>query len=450
MLSDYAKPGIVRGLLAAALGIYGVLSLHSESKTATFYGFSLSCLIVSILIITWNKKRGIFAPTHIFLFVFWLFHCGLLVSIEQIDDMELLRAVDWIFVTDIQPAALAVGYGILAYFLGVISMRMTKFKYKAAASKNQAFSPRVFGVTGIAVGAISTIMIIGTLFANGASLGGGYLSYLETSQDTSFFGYLQLFAVIGVGLAIASRGNSAIVGWVIFGFLALFYVAMGARGSAMFPALALFAIEARYRKFRLWAFLIAAIGILSLISLSRQSRHYGVTELLSGTYAVTPWQGLAEMGASLYPVVVVQEWMAGGLVPAAGGTIVAIPLGIVDSMFSTNLASKHGGTLFNVEIAEKVGQIGGSPIAEGFRNGNLLGVVLTMVSIGLLLCAIEMTPLTVSANAYTIVILAPLLSGVRNALGPLLIHIIIGLTVVFILSMVGRSHKAISYKKRNS
>ena len=86
--------------------------------------------------------------------------------------------------------------------------------------------------------------------------------------------------------------------------------------------------------------------------------------------------------------------------------------------------------MFNVEIANRVGQIGGSPVAEAFHNFGTVGVVLFMAVLGALLVRLERR-----SDAVVGVVLLPLLIQVRNSFAPVPVQIGIGLLLVALTRM---------------
>ncbi|NKE61963.1 O-antigen polysaccharide polymerase Wzy [Lentzea sp. PSKA42] len=227
----------------------------------------------------------------------------------------------------------------------------------------------------------------------------------------------------GAVLAVSAGGHARIAGWVGFGLYAVIALLLGTRGEALFPLVAMAVVEARRHRIRpLWTF-VGAVAVLLLAGVVRQTRIGGLTSLSPSLWLSAPLDAIAEMGFSLRPVVVVLGWDEPLRV---GATFVAVPVRFLESFLGW-----HGGPpayddrLFNVEIANRVGQIGGSPVAEAFHNFGTLGVVLFMAALGALLARLEWR-----SDAVLGVVLLPLLIQVRNSFAPVPVQIGFGLLLV--------------------
>jgi hypothetical protein len=241
-----------------------------------------------------------------------------------------------------------------------------------------------------------------------------------------------LLISIGAVLGVVGGGRVRVATWAIFGAYAVVAFLIGSRGAVLFPLLTLLVVEVRQgRRIRpLWT-AAGALGVLVLVGLVRQTRLTGFSQPV-GALLASPFDALAEMGYSLRPTAVVIDWHSAAEPFRDGVTLIAVPLRFIEK-----LTGWHGGPpafddrLFNVEIAQRVGAIGGSPIAEGYHNFGAAGVVLVLAAIGLTVGFAERAPRTPLGNALVGIVLLPLLVQVRNSFGPVPVQLALGLLLLW-------------------
>jgi len=112
--------------------------------------------------------------------------------------------------------------------------------------------------------------------------------------------------------------------------------------------------------------------------------------------------------------------------------------------FFEKLTGWHGGPpvrddrLFNVEILDRVGPIGGSPVAEGYHDAGLFGVLLLLGAIGCAIGWLERRPATPLGHAAVGVLLLPLLGQIRNSFAPVPAQIAVGLLLLLVVHEVAQ------------
>jgi hypothetical protein len=192
-----------------------------------------------------------------------------------------------------------------------------------------------------------------------------------------------------------------------------------------------------------WLAVGVSYACLMLIDLIRVSRAEGIGGLLKVDLSrIVPLRAIAEMGYSLKPAVVVDEWMSSGTQPLHGITLIAPLVRFVERFLGVRGPSDGiDDRLFNVEILYRAGPIGGSPVAEGLRNGGLWFVIGLMLVIGIGLALMDRLPATPLAGAATMVVFLPLLIAVRNSLAPVLIQMALGVILLLVASYLSRSKK---------
>jgi hypothetical protein len=251
--------------------------------------------------------------------------------------------------------------------------------------------------------------------------------------------YGTLLLGIGTLLGVVGGGRYRLVAWSAFAFYALIALPLGTRGAVMFPLAGLVVVEARRgRRLRLPAAFLVGFVTLAVMSVIRVTRTSGVGSILDGGWTASPLDTIAEMGHSLRPAVVVLGWHANGEPYRGGVTFIAVILRFIEQLTGWSAVSSVDDRLFNQEVLSRVGPIGGSPVAEGYHNLGIAGVVIVMAAIGLAVALLDRRPFTAFGHATVGVILLPLLTEVRNSAAPLLIHIAIGLSILALARALAR------------
>ncbi|MEU0885626.1 O-antigen polysaccharide polymerase Wzy [Lentzea sp. NPDC005914] len=397
--------------VVAAVG-WRVQSGDVVPAAATFWASWSLCLAVLVR----GHPQGVYRPAAAYLVLFGLFHGGLLLSVA-VRGGSVSEDVRWLEDAHTpQAVSLAVlgmaGYTVAAGLAG-------RGAQPTAASRGGA----VEGPLGVAVQLAGIgIFAFALVRAGGIDLlSGGYNAFVEANGTDTTLAFGTLCSGTGAVLAVSAGGRARVAGWAGFMLYAVIALPLGTRGEVLFPLVAMAVIEARRHRIRpLWTS-VGAVAVLLLADVVRQTRIGG---LLSPSWWLTaPLDAIAEMGFSLRPVVVVLGWDEP---MRAGATFVAVPMRFLESFLGW-----HGGPpayddrLFNVEIANRAGQIGGSPVAEAFHNFGTLGVLLFMTVLGALLARLERR-----SDAVLGVVLLPLLVQVRNSFAPVPVQIGIGLLLV--------------------
>ncbi|WP_424936880.1 MULTISPECIES: O-antigen polysaccharide polymerase Wzy [Bacteria] len=440
--------GFLRGtaaLLIAAISVL-VAVLAGESWSAGSLALLFAFSFAGLLLAAWTTRAGAGGSAFLYFFVFALFHGGLVFAYAVHGDEALIGGGDnsWITAAQLGPAVVLTTIGVAAATVGVLLGR-----WRSSAGRPSPLE----GVDGarlapvaITLTSIGAVSVAYAIVTNGG-LGGeaGYIEFLELVNGEGAFSYGTLLLGLGLCLMVAARGRARVAGWVAMGVLGAVALPLGLRGPVLFPLLTMVMVEAKRKPLRLWLFGVVAVGVLAMISVIRQTRARGLTGLLEGGWTrIDPLDGAAEMGYSLYPVVQVERWMSSGVEPMNGVTFVAPVVRFVERLFG--LPSPPGDQdlrLFNVEIFTRVGPIGGSPIAEGYRNLGLLGVILVMLILGWVMSRVDRLPATAAGAAIAAAVVLPLLTAVRNSFAPILPQLMIG-ALVLIVAFAPRRHRGLS------
>ncbi|HYQ63660.1 O-antigen polysaccharide polymerase Wzy [Actinophytocola sp.] len=390
--------------------------------------------------------RGLWRPSTAYLVLFGLFHGGLLL-IAAVRDVDLFadRDIAWLYHSRVAEATRLVILGMTAFAL-CAELAAGRARRPAATTPSTVAAgpladPRGSGIIGLVVEftgiGIFTASVLG---AGGFGLlNGGYRDFLAANESNELLGYGSLFIGMGAVIAINSGGRARVAGWLAFGAHAVVAFQVGGRGEVLFPLLAMLVVEARRgRPLRpLWT-VLGVPFVLVLIALVRTTRLPDGIAAASTLWSA-PLDAVAEMGCSLRPTAEVLDWHASGEPFRHGITLIAVPVRLVE-----RLGGWHGGTavlddrLFNVEIMDRVGPVGGSPVAEGYHNGGLLGVVLLLGAIGLAVGWLERRPATLLGHSTVGVLLLPLLVQIRNSFAPVPAQLAVGVVLLLVVREVAK------------
>lgn len=426
------------GRVLPALGLAFVVVLGSvlgsmptdlRGDAAIFFTVWAACLAL----LAGGVPGGFYRPGAAYLTLFGFFHGGLLLSIAlRGPDAFTAYDISWIFA----------GYTPSAVELALLGMVAFTLATEAASARTWAAPPprdpgharlAIVGLGSLAVG----VTIFGVALVNAGGIGvasGGYLTFIHTNESDSALGYGTLLAGFGSVLGVIAGGRVRVVAWAAFACYSVVAFMVGSRGAVLFALLTLLVVEVRQgRRIRtLWT-VTGSVVVLVLIGLVRQTRSADFAVFGSASVG-SPLDALAEMGYSLRPAVATLDWHTAAEPFRHGMTLISVPLRFVE-----NLAGRSGGApeyddrLFNLEIAHRVGNIGGSPIAEGYHNFGLAGVVLLMAAIGLVVGLLEKLPRTPRGNATLGVILLPLLVQVRNSFAAVPVQIALGVLLLWVV-----------------
>ncbi len=362
--------------------------------------------------------------------VFGLFHGGLLLNTVLRGDLGLPDVeISWFFTGLAPVAATLASIGMLSFTLAS----------SWAGGANAVVRPArpgeswALGVLGLGVQSVGIVIILGVILGRGGSGLSGYSAYLDAARGDGLLPYGILAVGIGPVLAIAAGGKARQVAWFLFAVYAALVFPLGLRGEVLFPLVAMLMVEVRRgRRMRpLWT-AGGVVAVMTLIGVVRLSRAGGFGALFSTSAVGAPMDAVAEMGYSLRPTVVVLAWHAQGDPLRGGDTFLAAPARTLERLLGES-PPVFDTRLFNVEILSRVGPIGGSPVAEGYHNFGLAGVVGVMALLGLLIATLTRRDRTPMSDAFFGAILVILLTQIRNSFAPVPAQILL---VVALLAVV--------------
>lgn len=434
---------IAVAMLAASVLWYadiGVWTLRAVSM------WSLTATASAYLFVTRRSQRGFWSASGVFMLVAMCFHQGLLLY----SALGLTPAFEgatgfWFTSLSTTRPALSVTIALLSFGLAAGGLAQGSTTTPARVSRpNQA---RIFGCIGF----VTLAGCVGVWFVYSAiALGPIFFltSYGKYRESTGTQPLPYIFYGIGLGLVLVAassapawRRRAAIV-FVLFACAAL---PIGLRGEVLFPAAAAAAVYARSgsRLPRRLAVVLLVVGLLACISVLQQVRVAGLGNVTASDISATPLRGVAELGGSLRTVDAVHDWRAAGgphsfqngatyLAPfdrAVRGRILGTPVPPAASDMR----------LFNIEMRTRETTIGGSFVAEAYRNFGLLGVIAIPALIGLLLGAFDRSRRSIVLDAALGVFLFALLQHVRNSFAPAPAQVVIGLGLITLLVALSKT-----------
>lgn len=418
-----------------------ILSL--DLKTACAMLSVISILVASITIAL--TPGNIWAPSSVYLVMLTLFHFGLVLIYAFGSISETMRNIveRWFFGVHVPEALLVTAIGVVACSLGISAVGLLRRPRDMTGTEDTALKhdtnfDHYLSLIGscMVVSAVIAWFAFVVLSGGFSLLFGSYGTYLTATAGAPM-GYIWI--LLGSGLAFLAAtstdqpSRAHVVAYAAFGAFALFGLPMGLRGEVLFASLGALVIRARRGRRSSWAAtLVGVLIVLVMISAIREMRQVGVSE--AGTIAVdaSVWDGVAELGSTLRPVVETIKWDTGGTEGQNGATYWAP----VDRLFCRVLPARNCANarddprLLNVVVADRVGPIGFSPIAEAYENFRITGVLTVMFLIGSFVGFMNGWPSTTISNAAAGVILVELLINVRNAFTALPTHLMFGFVCI--------------------
>lgn len=445
MLRTVVRPASALSVLLAAL-LACVLVFPGLAETDGITGQAVRVFVVWVLCLATLVLRspgGSYGAAPVYMFLFGLFHGGLLFTVALVGDRDLvLLQSGWVYLPYTVTAVRLSIVAMLVFTLAAVTGGLRRARVQPPATGPATDLTGAMGMGGLVVLGAGLAMFVASLVQAGglAALSGGYSTFMEELDGTSPLGYAMLCISVGTVLAVVAGGRHRNIGWVCFGAFSLIAFPLGTRGSVLFPLAGLAVVEARRGvRIRLPVAAALTVGVLTLVGVVRATRQGGIGALLDASWLVSPLDAVSEMGHSLRPTVIVLGWHAAGEPYQDGITFIAVFVRLVERW-----TGWHGGPpvvddrLFNQEIIGRVGPVGGSPIAEGYHNLGLLGVIGVLALLGVVIGLLDAGRGTLLSDATLGVVLIPLYIQVRNSSASVLMQIAVGLCVLVAVRIAAR------------
>ena len=450
-----AQPLEARRAPAPSRALSGILAVLTFVVTLAWYTelaelslrtislWSLFATASAFVFLTRRSLRGFWSASSIFMLVAMCFHQGLLIY----SALDIAPTFDgqtglWYTTFYTKQAAVIVTASLTAYGLSAAALA-GRIRADEDAEPLAA-GDRAAGVFGFGGFAALTLAVAAWFLYTASALGAGFVltSYERYLRTTAGQPLPYIFYLIGLGLVVAVASGSP--KWrkrtiIVFTIFALAALPIGLRGEVLFPAAAAAAVFARRSKLPRGLIVVALLVVLlSGIHALQQLRTEGLGGTTLGEITASPLRGVAELGGSLRTVQAVASWRAVDGPENPHGSTYAAPFdrAIAGRLLGqTQPPAASDMRLLNVEMRTRETTIGGSFIAEAYRNFGLLGALLIPALIGLGLGAFDRRRSTVVTDAMLGVVLVALLQHVRNSFAPTPAQIVIGLVFVAALSV---------------
>ena len=411
--------------------------------------------LISLAVHTTNAPRQPFTAATVFVFFLGLFHTGILFSLAVGQTPRLFNSVDsqWLSSPNM---ILASGLYLVAactfdvvYFAARMGMPSTPRTCLSGSEADAVAQGNRVGSFGAALLSIGVLAWVGVVLATGSVvLGGSYSQFLEQTKGTPL---PYVYLLIGLGFPISQRGSATSRRFALLVFVtwAVPAFALGLRGEVLLPAAAYLVVRARNRRVRLrwWFVPILALG-LSAGAVIRSARDIGLAAF-TGRVDASPLAGLTELGYTIRPVAQVLDWQSYGEPMVGWGTYLNpvvrafapyLPLGVPRAVDDP--------TAFNVVVSERVGQIGGSVIAEAYRAGGLGCLVIIMGALGLVTFAVDRSTPTPRIDFFVGGLTFVLLLWIRNTFVPVPFQVLLLGLLTLVALAISKPHSRASGRRR--
>ncbi|MBE0598707.1 MAG: O-antigen polysaccharide polymerase Wzy [Desulfuromonadales bacterium] len=405
---------------------------------------STGFLALALAYTHWTRERRIWSISGVYLVVFSLFHCGLVLvfALRMEIGTEFVSYLNkWLYSVDTKTAIILVMLAVCSYQFGVT---LSSFWGQNSTPPTDNPAKRVIPVIGfILVASSFAVWAAMVVLHGGIGLFGGSYSEYRESTPGSLNGWLYFFIGVGlVYLAISPACRWRRLGLAIFALFSVLAMGLGLRGEVLFPtfsALAVYGMK-KYPISITKAALLAFV-LLTTIAAVRQMRQVGFLEYQFSLAALAPANALAEMGASIRPVMEVVSWVRAGDEFMQGRSYWApidrVLVYLVPGWERPPL--QEDDRILGQTIGRRAGAVGFSTIAEAYYNFGRWGVAAYMFLLGLLFGRMEQWPPDPHRQLAAGVVLFLFMIQIRNTFIFVPVSLVIGLVLVYITSLIGKS-----------
>lgn len=389
-------------------------------------------------------SRGFWAAPTVLSVLIFVFHIPLTLYPILGQTPDLAGApVDWLYEDTAKIALWYSMIGLVAFGAGSSLVASTSAERVPGATATGSlgrheFDPGRIGFCLIAISAATwfyyTISALGPAF---------FLTSYETYKNqTSAAPFPYVFYAFAIGLCLLAMSRirrARRAGFLFFALFGLFALPLGLRGEVLFPLAGFAVIHARRRATPSVALvLIGAIAVLGATSLIKDLRQVGLGGYSGELAAVSPLDGVGELGYSVRTVNEVIRWHQLSVPPRTGETYWAPVDRLLGSMRLADPPPPAASDqrLMNIEMRSRVGNLGGSVIAEAYRNFELAGVILVLGGLGAGVTLLARRPATLMNDVLLAVILTAALQHVRNSFTPIPFQICLGLILLLFIYMI--------------
>ncbi len=393
-----AEAGLLRGLLLFVCGVLLSTSVYAARTAAPWAPlFAVVCAASCVALTVTLSPRGWLSGSSVYAAMFFAFHCGVLLPLALGLPVPFFNEQDTQWANG--PAMLSAA-GLVALGASTLLLSQVVFGWprpvESAAREREPAHSCALGLVGMPVLTLGVLGWFAIVLSRGGAglVFGGYGDFLAATRGSAT---TYTYLCIGVGMAFVAGSSSTGTRRAALGLFSVWAAPaalLGLRGEVLLPGLAYLVVLHRRQPvpFRP-SYAALGLAALSLGSVIRVGRNVGVVGGRGWDWsAFNPIPGLVEMGYSIRPVVEVWRWNVYGYESQVGfGTYVAPVQRLVAGRLLglPTPDARVDPRNFSGVVADRVGAIGGSPVAEAFRAHGAMGVVVVMLLIGLALVATD-------------------------------------------------------------
>ncbi|WP_177282441.1 O-antigen polysaccharide polymerase Wzy [Devosia enhydra] len=381
-ISTSARHAAVVLFLIGVVCFFGAVLAVSNLRLVSLFGFSSAALLFISAVVA--RRHPFFL---LFCLTFCLFHFGLLPLYGLHLSSPNAGFLFWYQTDAGRYAILASGMFLIGLHLSVIFEASPVLTAPDAARTDDADVL----VYRIALAALCLGCAIWAVYmlANGVSNYREYVAHFSGSVWGNRVIRAAYSLIAAAAFLCALYGRRPLAAGLVFALWGAAVFILGPRNEVVLPGLIVVAILVARGLLRLpwWGWSAAVVVVLTASSAAALVR-WDATEL-SRLAAASPLAGLGELGWSLRPVVVVLEWIEAGDPLRWGQTYVAPFDRYIGSVLPgwNRVPAAEDMRLMNVLVADRVGTIGFSIVAEAIINfgiwalmplGFLVGSVVTL------------------------------------------------------------------------
>lgn len=415
-------------------------------------------VLVSVIFAGWTLARmfaeGVWSLSFLLYLVTALFHAGLYVGPAFYGvSTETGGGVwtDWINASNMRVVGVPILIAFFSFsaFAGLgsclSSVSSSTFQTRAPLPSSLALSEyravsnigSLLVVAGVGSWSLICFVALGPLFLTST-----YEHFLDSTRT---FPMGVVYLVITIGAVLLAQDPFRPLGKLALIFLLAFLFAgfvIGLRGETLMPVVGGLAVYARLNRMpSTLTFVGASILILLAIAAVAQVRGVGLGGLQGARVSVGPLDGVEEMGYSVRPLVASIDWHENAGEDYMLGSTYWAPLerGLSTLVGAPVLPAENDYRLMNVEIAQRVGQIGGSIIAEAHHNFGNYGIVAVLGLTGLISGRVSGGKTSALQLGLMGIFAVMILMHIRNSFAPLPLWGSFGIVCLIAAITLGRA-----------
>lgn len=372
--------------LILGLALTGLVTFADQFRNSSLANMAIVALFVCSLCVyavSKTSERSAWSFPTVSLVVLLIFHLGALPEFLYTETSSLPYVERFIHRPESAAAIWLSLVCAIAYALGCALAAGPPNRRNSPSESSERLRTRIADIGGVIAG-LSALVWLLFAWRSGLGLGSTYQDYLQAARGNP----LQLtYYALGLGISLAAvdlRRTLARLGAASFALFVLVAFPLGLRGEVLFPFAVVAAVVATQRPMpRLRVALPVALLLLSVIAIVSQTRQGETSGVI-----VSPISGLSEMGSSLQVVAGSISWHTSGSEPFAGGRSFIAPISDAIDRYilrESVLPERQNSDYMSTQVAERIGNVGGSIVGEAYHNFSSIGAVAILFVWGYLL-----------------------------------------------------------------